>query len=113
MQEFNLGSAENLKYNKVEGWDGLRMAYDCFFDGAIMPVGSDSPFSFQKRIFDGLNELPEVTSAVFCHSGIIKLFLRMMKYDHEYLGNLAMILVEFDDIYEDLQVMGVFHGYKH
>ena len=37
----------------------------------------------------------------------------MMKYDHEYLGNLAMILVEFDDIYEDLQVMGVFHGYKH
>jgi broad specificity phosphatase PhoE len=113
LQEFNLGSAENIKYNKKASYIQLRKAYDSFFSGSIMPTGADSTYSFRKRIFDSMNDLPNGTSAVFCHSGIHKIFLKYIKYPKEYLGNLSMTLIEFDDIYDQWELVGVFYGYCH
>jgi hypothetical protein len=83
------------------------------YNGLIKPTGSDTPISFYDRIHDGFNELPDGNSAVFCHSGIVKFFLSETDYHTQYLGNLGMVMVEFDDIAEPIEITGVFNGFEH
>jgi broad specificity phosphatase PhoE len=113
LQEFNLGAMENSTFKLDLKGKYLTIAYDCYFHGSLIPQGADSPYSFRKRIFDGMNDLPDGNSAIFCHSGILKIFLKSIKYPIQYFGNLGMILVEFDDIDEEVEIKGIFHGYEH
>ena len=112
MQEFDLGAMENLEFDPNISRERLAQVYNMAFYGTINPVNGDSSFSFYKRIFDSINDLPEGNSAMFCHSGILKLFLHGNNYEKEYLGNLGMIMIEFDDVYEESEMVGIFYGYE-
>jgi hypothetical protein len=113
MQEFNLGVMENSTFDTSIQGKYLTIAYDCYFLGSIIPVGADSPYSFRKRIFDSINDLPDGNSAMFCHSGVLKIFLKLIKYPIQYFGNIGMIIIEADDVYKQIEVVGIFHGFAH
>lgn len=113
MQEFGFGALENIKFNPDIPGEQIGNAFNSFFFGHILPPGGDTPYSFRKRIFDSINDLPEGNSAMFCHSGVQKLFLILAKFNVHFLGNLGIVVLEFDDLYKQFELVGIFHGYNH
>ena len=91
----------------------LAFLYCAFFDGLLRPKGADTPAVFHDRVMEGFNDIPEGTSVLFCHSGILKLFLKFFGFKIQYLGNLGMIMIEYDDILLDMDCVAKFNGYHH
>ena len=112
-QEFDLGNLENCEFDPENSREDLANFYNSLFLGKVKGVGAESASSFRGRILEGLSDLPDGNSAVFCHSGVLKQFLKLSDYPLNYFGNLGMIVIEFDDIHKETEISGLFYGYMH